>query len=78
FALARLDPRWRWPGLIFAVAVGASRIVLRVHYPGDVIGGALVALVTVRLLTAASAKYGLVFRRLPDGRVRRRFQSFAR
>ncbi len=75
FALARLDPRWRWPALTFAVAVGASRVILRVHYPGDVLGGALVALLTVRLLTAASAKVGLVFRRLPDGRIRRRFPS---
>jgi membrane-associated phospholipid phosphatase len=75
FALARLDPRWHWPALIFAIAVGASRVILRVHYPGDVLGGALVALLTVRLLTAASAKYGLVFRRLPDGRIRRRFPS---
>lgn len=73
FALARLDPRWRWPALIFAIAVGTSRVVLRAHYPGDVLGGALAALITVRLLTAASAKYGLVFRRLPDGRIRRRF-----
>jgi membrane-associated phospholipid phosphatase len=73
FALARLEPRWRWPALIFAVAVGASRVVLRVHYPGDVLGGALVALITVRLLTTASANFGVVFRRLPDGRIRRRF-----
>jgi membrane-associated phospholipid phosphatase len=75
FALARLDPRWRWPALIFAIAVGASRVMLRAHYPGDVLGGALVALLTVRFLTEASARYGLVFRRLPDGRIRRRFRS---
>ena len=75
FALARVDPRWRWPSLVFAIAVGTSRVVLRAHYPGDVLGGVLVALITVRLLTAASAKFGLVFRRLPDGRIRRRFPS---
>ena len=75
FALARLDPRWRWPALIFAIAVGASRVTLRAHYPGDVLGGVLVALLTVRYLTIASARYGLVFRRLPDGRIRRRFHS---
>ena len=75
FALARLDPRWRWPALMFAIAVGASRVVLRAHYPGDVLGGALVALLTVRLLTVASARFGLVFRRLPDGRIRRRFPN---
>jgi membrane-associated phospholipid phosphatase len=73
FALARLDPRWRWPALIFAMAVGASRIILRVHYPSDVLGGVLVAVLMVRLVTAISAKYGLVFRRLPDGGIRRRF-----
>ena len=75
FALARLDPRWRWPALIFAIVVGASRVILRAHYPGDVLGGVLVALLTVRFLTAASAKYGLVFRRLPDRRIRRRFRT---
>jgi membrane-associated phospholipid phosphatase len=77
FALARLDPRWRWPALIFAIAVGASRIILRAHYLGDVLGGALVALLTVRFLTMASARYGLVFRRFPDGRIRRRFRTVA-
>jgi membrane-associated phospholipid phosphatase len=74
FALARLDPRWRWPALIFAIAVAASRVILRAHYVGDVLGGALVALLMVRLLTMVSARYGLVLRRLPDGQIRRRFR----
>lgn len=75
FAIARLEPRWRWAGLLFACAVAASRVILDVHYLGDVLGGALVALVVVRLLTLLSARVGLVFRRLPDGSIRRRFAT---
>ena len=75
FAIARLQPRWRWLGLAFACAVAASRVILDVHYLGDVLGGALVALLMVRLLTQISARVGLVFRRLPDGSVRRRFPT---
>jgi membrane-associated phospholipid phosphatase len=62
FAVGLLWPRWRWPMLLFAVAVGASRIVLRAHYLGDVVGGALVALVVVELLAGAFAHRGLLFK----------------
>ena len=72
FAGTALWPRWRWPLLVFAVAVAASRVILDVHHLGDVIGGALVALVTVRWLTARLARKGLVFRMDSEGRPRRR------
>jgi membrane-associated phospholipid phosphatase len=47
--------------LVFAIAVAASRVILQVHYLSDVIGGALVALVTVNALCALFARRGLLF-----------------
>jgi membrane-associated phospholipid phosphatase len=72
FAVTALWPRWRWPMLVFAVAVGASRVVLDVHHLSDVIGGALVALLTVRWLNAYLARKRLVFRADSHGQPRRR------
>ena len=56
-ALIAAPPRWRGTaltlGLVYAAAVGLSRLVLGVHWPSDVIGGwavgALWALLVVRL-----------------------------
>jgi len=78
FGVAALWPRWRWPMLLFAAAVAASRIVLDAHYLGDVIASALLALLAVRWLTDLFASRGLVFRQGGDGRPRRRLVSRAR
>jgi membrane-associated phospholipid phosphatase len=72
FALALsvglLWPRWRLPLLVFALAVGASRVIISAHYPADVIGGALVAWLTVAWLARFFADRRLVFQRDAEGR----------
>ena len=41
---------WKYPILIWATIVGLSRIYVGVHYPADVIGSALLSLVTSSLV----------------------------
>jgi len=42
--LLRLFPTYRWIFLITAVLISISRIYLGVHYPSDVIGGAIIGI----------------------------------
>jgi undecaprenyl-diphosphatase len=70
-----LWPRWRVPLLVFALAVGASRLILHSHYPADVLGGALVAWMTVTWLSGFMADRNLVFRRDSAGRLVPKFPS---
>jgi undecaprenyl-diphosphatase len=54
--LALAVPRLRWPLLALAVLVASSRVYVGVHYPGDVLAGAVlgVAIATaLRMLAAA-------------------------
>jgi membrane-associated phospholipid phosphatase len=41
---ALLPPRWRWVPFALATVVGLARMHVGVHYPMDVIGGALIGL----------------------------------
>jgi membrane-associated phospholipid phosphatase len=66
-SLALLWPRWRWPLVIFALAIAASRMVLSAHYLADVLGAALLAWLTVTWLSSHLAARGLVFRRDSGG-----------
>jgi undecaprenyl-diphosphatase len=72
-SLGLLWPRWRLPLLVFAFAVAASRVILHSHYPADVVGGALVAWMTVTWLTSFLADCNIVFRRDSAGRPVPRF-----
>ena len=42
--LAYFIPRWTWAFFSFAALVGFTRIYVGVHYPSDVIGGAVIGL----------------------------------
>ena len=68
FSLSLFWPRWRLPLLAFALAVAASRVIISAHYPADVIGGALVAWLTVAWLARFFADRRLVFQRDTEGR----------
>lgn len=51
FAYGTMFPAWMVPLLLLALLVGFSRIRLRVHYPGDVLVGQLIAVGTASLLS---------------------------
>src|SRR6266849_1616347 len=41
-AIAAVTPRWRWPAYLFALAVLFERVAVGVHYPSDVVAGAII------------------------------------
>jgi len=44
FVLSREEPRLRWLFYLLAILISLSRIYLGVHYPSDVLGGAILGL----------------------------------
>lgn len=51
-SLGLLFPGAALPLLLLGALIGWSRVVLRVHYPGDVLAGQCIAIVTVLVLSA--------------------------
>jgi undecaprenyl-diphosphatase len=82
FALAMavgfLSRRWFYPALVFAVAIAASRVIVGVHYPSDVLAGALVGVAGAYVARLLFATRGWLFRLTADGRVMRRPMSSVR
>ncbi|MBE0571160.1 MAG: phosphatase PAP2 family protein [Ignavibacteriaceae bacterium] len=54
--LLRLFPNYKWIFLVVATLVSLSRIYLGVHYPSDVIGGALIGAAFGYLFSIAALK----------------------
>jgi undecaprenyl-diphosphatase len=54
--LLRLFPAYKWIFLVVATLVSISRIYLGVHYPSDVIGGALIGVAFGYLFSIAALK----------------------
>ena len=68
-AFSTLWPRWRTVFLIYAVLILISRIVVKAHYPTDVLVGALLGIVGVLLVRRWFALQRLGFAIAPDGRL---------
>lgn len=46
-------PAWMLPALVLAPAIGLSRVMLGVHYPTDILAGAVLGVLCTALLTPA-------------------------
>jgi len=79
FALAAVigfvSERWFYPALGLAVVIGISRVSLGVHYPSDVIAGAIVGLIGAYAVRIWFARRGWLFRRDVSGRIHSRPMS---
>jgi undecaprenyl-diphosphatase len=64
--LLRIFPAYKWIFLVVAALVSISRIYLGVHYPSDVIGGALIGAGFGYLFSIAALKADLYFKKKSD------------
>ncbi len=62
FAVGAVWPRARLPLFLYAVAIGATRLVLLAHHPSDVAGGAVIG-----LIGAIAVRYHFAARQLGFG-----------
>ena len=79
FALAAtigfISERWFYPALLLASAIALSRLTLGVHYPSDVLGGAVVGLVGAYAVRWWFAGRRWMFESAPNGQIRARPMS---
>jgi undecaprenyl-diphosphatase len=54
--LSSVAPRWRVPFFVLAALIGFSRVYNGMHYPTDVLAGAVLGVLTALLLLAASRR----------------------
>jgi undecaprenyl-diphosphatase len=54
--LSAFAPRWRVPFFLLATLIGLSRVYNAMHYPTDVLAGALLGVLTALLLLAAGRR----------------------
>jgi len=76
--LGFLAPRYFGLGLLYAVAIGLSRLVVGAHYPTDVLAGAVLGTLGAYAVRNYFAFRRWGFERLPDGRIVARPPSAAR
>jgi membrane-associated phospholipid phosphatase len=69
FAVAAVWPQLRIMMLIYAVTIGASRLVLLAHHPSDVVAGALLGVIGAMLVRYWFAARHLVFTIRRDGAI---------
>ena len=76
FALAAvvgfLSERWFYPALVFAGVVALSRVTGGVHYPSDVLAGAIVGLLGAYFVRSIFAERGWMFVSDASGRIKAR------
>jgi membrane-associated phospholipid phosphatase len=82
FALATVigfvSPRWFYPGLAIATAIAASRVSMGVHYPSDIVAGAILGVLGAYLARIIFAGRRWMFEPAPDGTISARPMSSLR
>ena len=58
FALTMIRPHWRFPAFAVAMVIAATRVIVNAHFLSDIVGGMVVALLTVVCLGSLFERLG--------------------